>query len=243
MRRYERLGWLASRRLSGKLPADEQPLEPWLREPRRLDLVDRAGQPLHEDSLDYVRRARVTMGVVVHTKELPGGYEGPDFDIRVLFKAEEGPALYRFRGGYDSYHWSVSYPEHYRWFQAVMREEGAALTMLYDPGAGTATPFGQLEPFIPLNLADLLELAAARPQARQRRLYEAVDLLMSMKERAPGRFRELAGPVMSPLAGPSIDRWPQEVARRIRLDEDPEGPLQELARRLPDEREPIWAAL
>jgi hypothetical protein len=137
----------------------------------------------------------------------------------------------------------MSSPEHRGWFQAVMRVEGAALTMLHDPDAGTATPFGQMEPFIPLNLTELLALAALRPQARQRRFYEAVDLLQGMKQRDPGRFRELVGPVMSPLAGPSMDRWPLELARRIRLDEAPEGPLEALARALPDEREVIWATL
>ena len=141
MERYERLGWLASRRLSYELPDEAHPIEPWLREPRRLDLVDRAGRPLFEEFLDLVRRARVTVGVVVHTEELPGHNEGPDFDVRVLFQAGDQPALYRFRHGYDAAHWVISYPEHYGWFQAVMREEGMPLTMLYDPDAGTSEPY------------------------------------------------------------------------------------------------------
>ncbi len=190
-----------------------------------------------------MRRARVTVGVVVHTEELPGNDEGPDFDVRVLFKAGDQPALYRFQGGYDANHWVLAYREHHGWFQAVMREEGMTLTMLYDPDAGTATPLGQMEPFIPLTLADLLGLVALQPQARRRRLYEAVDLLQGMQRRDAARFREVVGPVMSPLAGPSMERWTPELARRIRLDESPEGPLEALARALPDEREVFWATL
>lgn len=243
MERYERLGWLASRKLSDKLPDASHPIEPWLREPRRLDLVDRAGHPLHPESLDFVRRAHVTVGVVVHTEEIPRQYEGPDFDVQVLFQAGDQPALYRFRGGYDDYHWAMSYPEHHAWFDAVMRVEGMPLTMLYDPDAGTATPFGQMEPFIPLNLTELLALVTLQPQARRRRLYEAVDLLLAMERRDAGRFRQLVGPVMSPLAGPSMERWTPELARRVRLDENPEAPLETLARELPDERLAFWATL
>jgi hypothetical protein len=243
MERYERLGWLAGRRLSGKLPDEAYPIEPWLREPRRLDLVDRTGQPLPGASLGFVRRARVTAGVVVHTEELPGDNEGPDFDVRVLFNDGERPALYRFRHGYDAYHWAASYPEHYAWFQAVMRVEGMPLTMLYDPDAGTATPLGQIEPFISLNLAELLALAALQPEARRRRLYEGVDLLEAMRKRDAARFREVVGPVLAPSAGPSVERWTRELARRIRLEESPEGPLAALARALPDERAVIWATL
>ncbi len=242
MNRYERLGWLAGRRWRGKLPGASHPIEPWLREPRRLDLVDRNGQALPEESLAFVRRARVTTGVVVHAAERPD-YEGPDFDIRIFFKDGDRPALYRFQSGYDTHHWAMGCPEHYAWFQAVMRVEGMPLTMLYDPDAGTATPFGQLEPFVPLSLAELLALIALQPPARKRRLYETVDLLLAMKKRNAARFREIVGPVMAPSAGPSAERWAPELARRVRLDESPEAPLVALARALPDERAPFWATL
>jgi hypothetical protein len=242
MDRYERLGWLAGRRWRGKLPDPAHPIEPWLREPRRLDLVDREGRPLHQESLDFVRRARATVGVVVHTEERPD-YEGPDFDVRIVFEAGGRLARCRFRAGYDTHHWRMGAPEHYAWFQAVMRVEGMPLTMLYDPDAGTATPFGQMEPFAALNLADLLALITLQPAARKRRLYETVDLLIAMQKRNAARFREVVGPVLAPSAGPSMDRWTQELARRVRLDESPEEPLTALARALPDERAPFWATL
>jgi hypothetical protein len=89
----------------------------------------------------------------------------------------------------------------------------------------------------------LLGLAALRPESRRRRFYEAVDLLEGMRKRNADRFREIVGPVLSPSAGQWMDRWTPELARRIRLDEDPETPLQALARALPDEREVIWATL
>jgi hypothetical protein len=242
MERYERLGWLAALRFGGKLPDGAHPIEPWLREPRRLNLVDQQGRPLSNDTIDFVRRARATVGVVVSAEEKPA-HEGSDFDLRVLFNDGARPALYRFQSGYDTQHWWISSREHYVWFHAVLREKGMPLTMLYDPDAGTATPFGQLEPFLPLSVADLLGLVALQPAARKRRLYEAVDVLIAVKKKAPARFRELAGPVMKPLVGPSIDRWTSELARRIRLDESPEEPLEALARAMPDERAAIWATL
>lgn len=242
MERYKRLGWLAALRLRGKLPDKAHPIEPWLREPRRLNLVDREGRPFSDKIIDFVRRARATVGVVVYAEEKPD-HEGPDFDLRVLFDDGARPALYCFQSGYDTHHWRISSREHYGWFHAVLREKGMPLTMLSDPDAGTAVPFGQLEPFLPLSVADLLGLITLQPAARKRRLFETVDVLIEIQKRDPTRFRKLAGPVMEPLVGPSVDRWTSELARRIRIDKDPETPLEALARAMPDERAPIWATL
>lgn len=240
---YQRLDSSSLRRLRYPVPEPQPALEPWLRAPRRLDLVTRAGQPLYGDSLEYVRRARAAVGVVVHSKELPGDREGPDFDVRVLFDAAGEPALYRFQSGYDSYHWAMSSPEHASWFRAAMLVQGAQLSVLYDPDEGTALPFGQMEAFVPLTLAELLAQAAAEPAQRERWLYACVDLLQSMRVREPQRFFRIVGAVMMDSVGMEAERWPREIARRVRLDEAPEEPLAELAAKLSDVREPVWAAL
>jgi len=241
MNAYELLGQRADSELLARLPEDSSKIEPWLRAGRRPMFVDRTGAQLARELQDFAQRSRAVIGVVSATRQIPQPHEGPDYEVDVLFRADGAPARYRFRGGWDSYHWAVSSPDHHGWFQAVMRKAGETLTVLYDPADGTAAPFGMLEPFVALTLAELLTQAREDVVDRVHWLNSAVDLVSAMRGRSAGRYRQLVGPVMSPLVGPSDEQWPRELARRVRLNEDPWSPLQALAEALPDERFPVWA--
>ena len=73
--------------------------------------------------------------------------EGPTYFIKMAYEHNEKILLFQYEKGYDSYHWSLSYPEHYDWFISKMKE-GNSLTLMINPeNHEDLRIFGQLEVF------------------------------------------------------------------------------------------------
>lgn len=129
-------------------PAVLPEVEPELRAspPRTLALFTRTGEPIHERAVEVTGTYRAVKGWVV-SMEKTHDYEGPDHHIRLAWEQDGEIRIEKVVIGYDSYHWAVSYPEHFAWFERTM-QPGQPVTILLAPAGRDWSIYGQLEAFI-----------------------------------------------------------------------------------------------
>lgn len=131
-------------------PTDLGCLEDELQAPpiRAQEWFCRNGDPFK--NTDVLNEWLAIRGWVCQRLEEPD-HEGPDHHIIIAYQFKRKLYQEYFKIGYDSYHWTMSNPEHCNWFRSTLNP-GHSLTLLINPkDHGEMKIFGQTEAFVKKN--------------------------------------------------------------------------------------------